>query len=88
VPPIAVACISSLGTLTSVLSVKFNLRGKKDKLERKIQKLNKIKDRLDYIVSCNGDLTEEECNLEFYNNDVASEGSCKQNILYFGFINK
>jgi len=38
------------------------LRGKKDKLERNIQELNKIKDRLDYIVSCNGDFTEEECN--------------------------
>ena len=62
VPPIAIACISSLATLTSALSVKFNLRGKKDKLERNIQELNKIKDRLDYIISCNGDLTEEECN--------------------------
>jgi len=62
VPPIAIACIPSLATLTSALSVKFNLRGKNDKLERNIQELNKIKDRLDYIVSCNGSLTEEECN--------------------------
>ena len=34
VPPIAIACISSLATLTSALSVKFNLRRKKDKLEK------------------------------------------------------
>jgi len=52
VPPVAIACISSLATLTSALSVKFNLRGKKDKLERNIQELNKIKDRLDYVISC------------------------------------
>lgn len=62
VPPMAIACISGLATLTSALSIKFNLRGKKHKLEKNIQQLNKIKDRLDYIVSCNGDLTEEECN--------------------------
>ena len=61
-PPIAIACISGLATLTSALSIKFNLKSKKDKLERNIQELNKIKDRLHYIISCNGDLTEEECN--------------------------
>jgi len=48
--------------LTSALSVKFNLRGKKDTLGRNIQELNKIKDRLDYSVSYNGNLTEKECN--------------------------
>ena len=61
-PPIAIACISILATLTSALSVKFNLRGKKDILERNIQEFNKIKDILHYIVSCNGSLTEEEFN--------------------------
>lgn len=62
VPPVTIACISGLATFTSALSVKFNLGGKKDKLERNIQELNKIKDRLDYVISCNGDLSEEECN--------------------------
>jgi len=44
-----------------MLSVKFNLQDRKNTLERNIQELNKIKDRLDYIISCNGDVSEEEC---------------------------
>jgi len=62
VPPLAIACVSSLAALSSTLSTKFNLKDRKNKLEKSIQELHKIKDKLDYIISCNGDITEEECN--------------------------
>ena len=62
IPPIAIGCVSALTTITSALSIKFNLQDKKNKLEHNIQNLNKIRDKLDYVISCNGDLTEEECN--------------------------
>lgn len=61
IPPLVIASVSGLTTITSALSIKFNLQGKKNKLEQNIQQLNKIKDKLDYIISCNGDLTKEDC---------------------------
>ena len=62
VAPIAVACISGMSTLSTALSIKFNLQNKKDKLNKNIQDLNKVKDKLDYVISCNGDLSEIACN--------------------------
>lgn len=62
VPPIAIGVVSGMVTLATGVSIKFNLRRRKDKLERSIQELNKIKDRIDYVISCNGDLSKDECN--------------------------
>jgi len=62
VPPVVIGVVSGMVTLATGVSIKFNLRRRKDKLERSIQELNKIKDRLDYVISCNGDLNEDECN--------------------------
>lgn len=62
IPPLYAACISAAVGILTALSVKFNLQNKKNKLEKNIQELAKIKDKLDYIISCNGDVTEEECN--------------------------
>jgi len=62
VPPLAITCVSSIATLSSALSIKFNLKDKKNKLEKSIRELRKIKDKLDYVISCNGDLTEEKRN--------------------------
>lgn len=61
IAPIAIACISGLSTLLSGVSLKFNLENKKNKLDKNIQDLNKIKDKLDYVISCNGDLSDDEC---------------------------
>ena len=61
VPPIAITCVSSIATLSSALNIKFNLKDRKNKLEKSIRELHKIKDKLDYVISCNGDLTEEKC---------------------------
>ena len=61
IPPIAISCISGFTAIATALGIKFNLQDRKEKLTKDIQKLNKIKDKLDFIVSCNGNLTEEQC---------------------------
>ena len=48
------------GALSATLSVKFNLTGTKNKIEKTITNLNKIKAKLEYIINCNGDLSEDE----------------------------
>ena len=65
VPPVVIGVVSGMVTLATGVSIKFNLRRRKDKLERSIQELNKIKDRLDYVISCNGCL--------LYTSDAADE---------------
>ena len=55
IPTTAIACVSGVATLSSALSIKFNLQNRKNKLEKIIQHLNKIKDKIGYIISCNGD---------------------------------
>lgn len=63
IPIVAIQVISVGVAISSALSIKFSLESKKKKLIENIQNLEKIKDRLDYITACNGNLTEEECNL-------------------------
>ena len=47
------------GILTA-LSAKFNLNDKKREIEQLIHKLDKLHQTLDYAISCNGNLTEQE----------------------------
>ena len=61
IPPLVFACVSSITTITSSLGIRLNLEDKKKKLEQNIQKLNKIKDKLNYVINCNGNLSKEEC---------------------------
>ena len=62
VPVIAVESIAAGVAIASALSLKFNLEHKNKKLAENIQNLEKIKDKLDYVTACNGDISEEECN--------------------------
>jgi len=39
VPPLAVTCVSSIATLSSALSIKFNLNDRKNKLEKKYTRI-------------------------------------------------
>ena len=60
-PTIIITVFSSTSAITTTLSTKFNLKGKKERLSIMIENLNKIRNKLDYVVSCNGnDLTEAE----------------------------
>src|SRR5213080_4251006 len=47
------------GILTA-LSAKFNLQNKKIEINDLIVKINKLKEKLDYVISCNGDFKEED----------------------------
>ena len=59
-PPIAVTSLSITSAILSGISMKFNLTGKGRKISKLMKKLNKLQIKLDYIISCNGDLTEAE----------------------------
>ena len=59
-PPIAVTSLSITSAILSRISMKFNLTGKGRKISKLMEKLNKLQIKLDYVISCNGDLTETE----------------------------
>jgi len=60
VPPAVVLCLSAMNTITTTVSIKFNLGDLKSKISNNFRKLNIIKDKLDYVVSCNGNLSKDE----------------------------
>lgn len=62
ISPLSIAIISGLASIATAFSMKFNIENIKNQMNKKIQDLNKLKDKLDYVIQCNGDLTEAECN--------------------------
>jgi len=66
VPPLVVLCLSAFNTITTGLNVKFNLGDLKTKISDNIRKLNIIKDKLEYVVSCNGNLSKDESDAILY----------------------
>jgi len=60
IPAIIITVFSTTSAITTALSTKFNLKGKKEQLQNMIDTLNRIKNKLDYVLTCNGDLTEAE----------------------------
>lgn len=61
-PPLAIGIISGITAIITAISLKLNMENMKIKLNKKIHNLNKIKDKLDYVITCNGNLSEDECN--------------------------
>ena len=59
-PTIIITCFTTTSAIATILSTKFKLKKKKEKLQAITEEKIKIKDRLDYVVSCNGDLSESE----------------------------
>ena len=59
-PPIVIPILSITSGILTGLSAKFSFQDKKEKLTREIKKHNKIQNSLDYVISCNGDLTIEK----------------------------
>lgn len=60
IPVFIIPILSTTAGLTTALSVKFNLEKRKKELNEAIDNLDKTKQQVDYIVSCNGDFTEHE----------------------------
>ena len=59
-PPMAVTILSLSSAFLTGISARFNFQDKELQIKHEIEKFKKIKSKLDYVVSCNGDLTKEE----------------------------
>ena len=59
-PPLVVTSLSIASAIMSGASIKMNFSGKSKKISKLLIKLNHLQIKLDYVVSCNGDLTEAE----------------------------
>ena len=59
-PPFIIPILATTAGLTTAFSVKFNLEGRKAELNKTIQQLDKIRHKIDYVVSCNGDFTQND----------------------------
>ena len=60
VPPVVISILSTSGALSTALSLKFKLKRKQNELNRTIEQLDKIKQKIDYLVSCNGKFSEKQ----------------------------
>jgi len=59
-PPLVVTGLSISSAIMSGASIKMNFSGKSKKISKLLTKLNQLQIKLDYVVSCNGNLTEGE----------------------------
>lgn len=59
-PPTYMTILSITSAILTGVSGRFNLQNNAVTLSRLISRLNNLQLKLDYVVSCNGDLTEAE----------------------------
>ena len=61
-PTIIITSLSTVGAtcISTAISTKFKLRSKKTELNIMITRLDRLKQQINYVVTCNGDLTEHE----------------------------
>ena len=59
-PPIAITVLSISSMILTGINARINFQDRQIQITREIEKFNKIQGKLDYVVSCNGDLTKEE----------------------------
>ena len=60
VPIIAVTILSTCSAILTGISARFNFYNKKAEIKALIEKLNKIKAKLEFVLTCNGDLTQAD----------------------------
>jgi hypothetical protein len=60
IPPWVFTILAIASGFLTGISVKFNFQDKTIEINRKIDRLDKIQSKLDYVISCNGDLTSEK----------------------------
>ena len=61
-PVYIIPILSTTSAVLTALSIRFNLQNKQQEINVMINKLSKLQKTLDYIVSCNGNLTQEMFN--------------------------
>ena len=59
-PTVIITSLSTVGALSTAISTKFNLKNKKEELNNMISRLERLKQQMNYVIACNGDLTEKE----------------------------
>ena len=59
VPSIAIIVLSTASGILTAIGSRFNFQAKSHELNIEIEKCNKLKNKLAYVVSCNGDLTSD-----------------------------
>ena len=59
IPPITITVLSMSSAVLTAISTKFNFKDKSTQLCREIETPNKLISKIDYVVSCNGNLTQE-----------------------------
>ena len=61
-PSMVITILSITSAVLTSISIKFSLQDKSNKLSTEIEKLNKLIAKFDFVVSCNGNLTQETYN--------------------------
>jgi hypothetical protein len=60
IPPMVVPILSIASGVLTGLGAKFRFEDKKDKLNKEINTLHEIQNKMQYVISFNGDLEKEE----------------------------
>ena len=60
IPPVAITILPMASMLLTGVNARINFQDRQIQITREIEKLDKIQEKIDYVVSCNGDLTKEE----------------------------
>ncbi len=61
-PTVIITSLSTVGAISTAISTKFNLKSKKEELNSMIFRLERLQQQINYVITCNGDLTEKESN--------------------------
>ena len=62
VPAIVITTLSAASAILTGISARFNFQNKKEELTSMISRLERLKQQMNYVITCNGDLTEKESN--------------------------
>ena len=60
VPVFVISVLAAFSAILTGVSARFNFHDKKTEIKGLIYKLNKIKSKLEYVISCNGDLSQSD----------------------------
>src|SRR6478609_9695118 len=58
-PPMVITILAISSAVLTGIAAKFNFQDKTVELSKEIEKLDKIQSKLDYVISCNGNLLSE-----------------------------
>ena len=60
IPPLVISILSASSAVLTGISIKLNFQDRALMLKQEIDVLDKIQSELDYVISCNGNLTSEK----------------------------